>query len=148
MQSSKSFGEGLDLLAPTSLRGSNSHALGKSVDGSLHVKSDEYQMKKPTSLPLMLVGDTRTTNSSVSDFFDDPLLILRQHAWSRIHQNITKERRLAGVMCLLVVVFLVCYLPFWTVFLCLVSHVLTVLKFDNLRCVNVLCVNVLVCHDK
>ena len=140
MQSSKSFGEGLDLLAPTSLRGSNSHALGKSVDGSLHVKSDEYQMKKPTSLPLMLVGDTRTTNSSVSDFFDDPLLILRQHAWSRIHQNITKERRLAGVMCLLVVVFLICYLPFWTVFLCLVSHVLTVLKFDSLRCVNVLCV--------
>ena len=125
MLSSKSFGEGLDLLSPTSMRGSNSN-LGKSVDGSLNIKSDEYRIKKPTSLPLMLVGDTRTTNSSLSDFFDDPLLILRQHAWSGIHQNITKERRLAAVMCLLVVVFLICYLPFWTVFLCLVSEVLIV----------------------
>ena len=121
MLSSKSFGEGLDLLSPTSMRGSNSN-LGKSVDGSLNIKSDEYRIKKPTSLPLMLVGDTRTTNSSLSDFFDDPLLILRQHAWSSIHQNITKERRLAAVMCLLVVVFLICYLPFWTVFLCLVTY--------------------------
>ena len=73
--SSKSFCEGLDLLAPTSLRGSNSN-LGKSVDGSLNIKSDEYQMKKPTSLPLMLVGDTRTTNSSLSDFFPVSLVEL------------------------------------------------------------------------
>ena len=115
---SKSCGNGLDFLAPASL----SLGRGKSVDASLDVKSQEYAIKKPISLPLMLAGEQRTTNSSMSDFFDDPLTILRQQAWVRIQTHITKEKRLAAVMCLLVLVFLICYLPFWTVFLCLVRN--------------------------
>ena len=115
---SKSCGNGLDFLAPASL----SLGRGKSVDASLDVKSQEYAIKKPISLPLMLAGEQRTTNSSMSDFLDDPLTILRQQAWVRIQSHITKEKRLAAVMCLLVVVFLICYLPFWTVFLCLVRN--------------------------
>ena len=113
---SKSCGNGLDFLAPTSL----SLGRGKSVDASLDIKSEDHGIKKPISLPLMLAGEPRTTNSSMSDFFDDPLTILRQQAWSRIQSHVTKEKRLAAVMCLLVIVFLICYLPFWTVFLCLV----------------------------
>ena len=109
----------MDFLAPTSL----SSGLGKSVDTSLNTPTEQFTIKKPLSLPLMLAGETRTTNSSVSDFFDDPLAILRLQAWTRIQSHITREKRLAGVMCLLVVVFLICYLPFWTVFLCLVSSI-------------------------
>ena len=124
--SSKSFDSGLDLLAPTSLRRNNQQKLGKSVEASLHLlhlESDQLKIKKPRSLPLVFSSGTRTTtNSSVSDFFDDPLHLLRQHAWTRIESHITKERRLAAVMCLLVVVFLFCYLPFWTVFICLVIN--------------------------
>ena len=116
----------MDFLAPTPLYNPNNPGLGKSVDTSLNIKSEEYHIKKPSSLPLMLIGETRTTNSSVSDFFDDPLSILRQQAWSRIQNHITKEKRLAAVMCLLVFVFLICYLPFWTVFLCLVSTVINI----------------------
>ena len=43
-----------------------------------------------------------------------------QHALRRIHGSLSRERRLAGVTCLLVAVFICCYLPFWTVYICLV----------------------------
>lgn len=45
-----------------------------------------------------------------------------QHALRRIHGSLSRERRLAGVTCLLVAVFICCYLPFWTVYMCLVRR--------------------------
>ena len=56
----------------------------------------------------------------MSDFLEDPLARLRVQALRRVHTHVTRERRLAGVTCLLVTVFICCYLPFWTVYICLV----------------------------
>ena len=52
----------------------------------------------------------------------DPLTMCLQHALRRIHGSLSRERRLAGVTCLLVAVFICCYLPFWTVYMCLVRR--------------------------
>ena len=57
----------------------------------------------------------------MSDFLEDPLARLRAQALRRVHTHVTRERRLAGVTCLLVTAFICCYLPFWTVYICLVS---------------------------
>ena len=50
------------------------------------------------------------------------LTMCLQHALRRIHGSLSRERRLAGVTCLLVAVFICCYLPFWTVYMCLVRR--------------------------
>ena len=73
-----------------------------------------------SSLPLILGSRKTSTHSSMSDFLEDPLARLRAQALRRVHTHVTRERRLAGVTCLLVTVFICCYLPFWTVYICLV----------------------------
>ena len=73
-----------------------------------------------SSLPLILGSRKTSTHSSMSDFLEDPLARLRVQALRRVHTHVTRERRLAGVTCLLVTVFICCYLPFWTVYICLV----------------------------
>lgn len=114
---SKSFDTGLDLLAPPpSLSVHHLHMVQSSPN--LNTPRMDMNSKPCASLPLLL-SNTGTTNSSVSDFFDDPLSILRYQTLRRIQGTVTKEKRLAGVTFLLVTVFILCYLPFWSVYICL-----------------------------
>ena len=97
------------------------------VQSSPNLNTHRHDVHKPcSSLPLLLKSHTRsTTNSSISDFLDDPLAVLRYQTLSRIQGNVSREKRLAVVTCLLITVFILCYLPFWSVYTCLVSSTFT-----------------------
>lgn len=116
---SKSYDTGLNLLSPQNYLGDN-HLL---VQSSPNLNINRLDVHKPSSsLPLLLKTPTRsTTNSSLSDFLDDPLAVLRYQTFRRIQGNVSREKRLAVVTCLLITVFILCYLPFWSVYTCLVS---------------------------
>ena len=115
---SKSFDTGLDMCHmedPHHLR----------VQSSPNLNTSRSDIRQPiSSLPLLINGDTGsgTAHSSISDFLDDPLSILRYQTWRKIQGNISREKRLAGVTCILITVFILCYLPFWSTYICLVSY--------------------------
>ena len=94
------------------------------VHSSPNLRSSRHELHHPcTSLPLLRRDAVKpsSTGSSISEFLGDPLSILRYQTLKRIQGNITKEKRLAAVTCVLISVFILCYLPFWSVYLCLVS---------------------------
>ena len=118
---SKSFDTGLDLLAPPCPLVDH-HLL---VQSSPNLNTSRLaELSHPASSLPLLLGSSATTNSSVSDFLEDPLSILRYQTLRRIQGTVTREKRLAGVTALLVSVFILCYLPFWSVYICLVRKYL------------------------
>ena len=100
--------------------------LGRSLEANLHLKEIDHELTKPSSLQSLrnnLLRLNQRSNASWKSFSEmseaDPLQQLRWHAHMKIKARVARERHLAMVMCLLVGVFIFCYLPFWTLYVSL-----------------------------
>ena len=125
---SKSHDTGLQMTGRSPLSRQKSQTIGKSLETSLHLNGVEPEVKKLCSLQSLrnnLLGLNYLSNPSWKSFSEeididaDPLAQLRWRAHKKIKAGIARERRLAMVMCILVGVFILCYLPFWSIYVCL-----------------------------
>ena len=102
--------------------------MGKSLEANLHLNGVGRTRNKRKSTSLhslrtsLLRMNTKTGQGwgSYSEVNEkDPLQQLRQDAHRKIRARVVRERNLAMIMCLLVTVFMLCFLPFWSLYICL-----------------------------
>ena len=118
---SKSYDVGLELAgyglkkADYSMFGSLN--LSSTTSPHVHISSSRLNIRRS------LFNKTHWSSPSWKDFSEvdltDPLRQLREQAHTKIKARIAQERRLALVMCLLICVFTLCFLPFWSVYVSL-----------------------------
>jgi len=122
---SRSYDEGLELVGQALLSRQKSHHVGKSLQANINSARAFIEPTKPISLQSLrgnLLKMNRWSECSwKSEEADDldPLQQLRHQAHKKIKAKVAKERHLARVMFLLIGVFTLCWLPFWSLYICL-----------------------------
>ena len=121
-QISRSCENGLQEFSTTATELSGSvtrSSLRTSLDFQSHRKRSFKIETVKFRLSSLLKTSKENCNDASEDLFSDPILKHFIQMEKRRKLANTRERRLALIMCVLIGVFVLCYLPFWSIYICL-----------------------------